>query len=158
MKKNSLHEGFLVNQLGKAGVQAWFVYRRIDRLILYSRIYSALAGDILPEKAIAFSEISTTLLSQIKSHYPWIHAEKVHNIELDTHEIRILYGKYVMLALIVRGGKSVKKVYQLHKKMLSIIETDAEGRLASQVHEPEILSDIWLKCEELLRPYIIHLF
>ena len=146
------------NKLEKAGVQAWFVYRRIDRIIFYSRIYSALAGDIFLEKAVAFSEISSILLSQIKSHYPWIQAEKLHNIELDSHEIRILYGKYVMLVLIARRGKSVKKVYQLHEKMLSIIETDAEGRLASQVHEPEILRDIWLKCEELLRPYIIHLF
>ncbi|MFX1505032.1 MAG: hypothetical protein ACFFDC_02855 [Promethearchaeota archaeon] len=146
------------NGLEKAGVQAWFVYRRIDRINLYSRIYSALSGNILPEKAAAFNQISSTLLSQIKGLYPWIQAEKLHNIELDTHEIRVLYGKYVMLVLIARRGKSVKKVHQLHEKMLSIIETDAEGRLASQVHEPEILRDIWVKCEELLRPYIIHLF
>ena len=146
------------NGLEKAGVQAWFVYRRIDRIILYSRIYSALAGDMTPEKAVAFTEISMTLLSQIKGHYPWIQAEKLYNIGLDTHELRILYGKYVILVLIARRGKSIKKVYQLHEKMLAIIETDAEGRLASQVHEPEILRDIWVKCEEILRPYIIHLF
>ncbi|MFW9906658.1 MAG: hypothetical protein ACFFFH_20290 [Candidatus Thorarchaeota archaeon] len=146
------------NGLKKAGVQAWFVYRRIDRINLYSRIYSALTGNILPEKAAAFNVISMSLLSQIKSHYPWIKAEKLHNIELDTHEIRTLYGKYVVLVLIARRGKSIKKIYQLHEKMLSIIETDAEGRLASHVHEPEILRDIWVKCEELLRPYIIHLF
>jgi hypothetical protein len=149
---------FVNNGLERAGVQAWFVYRRIDRIILYSRIYSALAGDITSEKAVAFTEISMTLLSQIKGHYPWIQAEKLHNIELDTHELRVLYGKYVILVLIARWGKSLKKVHQLHEKMLSIIETDAEGRLASQVHEPEILRDIWVKCEELLRPYIIHLF
>ncbi len=146
------------NGLGKAGVQAWFVYRRIDRTILYSRIYSAFASDTLLEKAIAFSEISATLLSKIKSHYTWIQAEELHHIELDTHEIRVLYGKYIMLVLIVQRGKSIKKIYQQHKKMLSIIETDAEGRLTSQVHEPEILRDVWIKCEELLRPYIIHLF
>lgn len=146
------------NGLGKAGVQAWFVYRRIDRIILYSRIYSVLASDSLPEKAIAFSEISTSLLSKIKSHYPWIQAEELHYIELDTHEIRILHGKYIILVLIARRGKSIKKLHQLHEKMLSVIETDAEGRLISQVHEPEILRDVWVKCEELLRPYVIHLF
>ena len=52
----------------------------------------------------------------------------------------------------------MKKIYQLHEKMLSVIETDAEGRLSSEVHEPEILRDVWVKCENLLRPYIIHLF
>lgn len=147
-----------MNQSGKAGVHAWFVYRRIDRLILYSRIYSALTNDTIPEKAIALTEISAEMLSKIKRYYPWIHSEKLYNIELDTHEIRILYGKYIMLALIVRRGKLIKKVHQLHNKMLNVIETDAEGRLASQVHETDILQDVWVTCEELLRPYIIHLF
>lgn len=146
------------NTSGKAGVQAWFVYRQLDRIILYSRIYSAIASDLLAEKAAAFSEISATLLSKIKSHYPWIEAEQLHFIELDTHEIKILYGKYIILVLIARKGKSMKKIYQLHEKMLSVIETDAEGRLSSQIHEPEILHDVWVKCEEILRPYIIHLF
>jgi hypothetical protein len=146
------------NKSGKAGVQAWFVYRRLDRIIMYSRIYSAIASDLLTEKAIAFSQITATLLNNIKSHYHWIGAEQLHNIELDTHEIKVLHGKYILLVLIARKGKSIKKIHQLHEKMLSIIETDAEGRLSSQVHEPEILRDVWIKCEDLLRPYIIHLF
>jgi hypothetical protein len=146
------------NASGKAGVQAWFVYRRLDRIILYSRIYSAIASDILPEKAVAFTEISAALLSRIRRLFPWIEAEQLHHIELDTHEIKILFGKYIMLVLIARKGKTMKKIYRIHEKMLSVIETDAEGRLSSQVHEPEILRDVWMKCEELLRPYIIHLF
>ncbi len=146
------------NKSGKAGVQAWFVYRRLDRIILYSHIYSAIASDLSTEKAVAFSGISATLLKNIKSHFSWIGAEQVHAIEFDTHEFKILYGKYILLVLIARKGKSIKKVHQLHEKMLSVIETDAEGRLSSQVHEPEILRDVWIKCEELLRPFIIHLF
>ena len=146
------------NVSGKAGVQAWFVYRKLDRIILYSRIYSAMASDILTEKAIGFKEISSTLLTRIKTHFSWISAEQIHHIILDTHEIKILYGKYIILVIIARRGKSMKKISQLHEKMLSVIETDAEGRLASHVHEPNILRDVWIKCEELLRPHIIHLF
>ena len=83
---------------------------------MYSRIYSAIASDLLSEKATAFSEISATLLSKIKRHYTWIDAEQLHNIELDTHEIKILYGKYIILVLIARKGKSKKKIHQLHEK------------------------------------------
>ncbi len=146
------------NKLGKAGIQAWFVYQRIDKIVLYSRIYSAIASDALSEKAVAFSEISTSLLTKIKSHFPWIQAEELYYIKLDTHEIRILPGKHILLALIARRGKSMKKIYQLHEKILSIIETDAEGRLASQITESDFFRDVWVKCEELVRPYIIHLF
>ena len=148
----------MTNPSVKSGVQGWFVYRRLDRIILYSRIYSAMESETSAEKAIAFTRISATLLSQIRNNYQWIEAEQIYHIELDTHEIKALYGKYILLVLIIRRGKSMKKIYQIHEKMLSVIETDAKGRLASQVDEPEVLRDVWVKCEELLRPHIIHLF
>jgi len=146
------------NKSLKSGVQAWFVYRQLDWFILYSHIYSAIDSIVSKEKAIAFREMSSKLLSHLKEQYPWIEAKQIHTIELDTHEIAILYGKYILLVLIKRRGKSMKKIHQIHEKMLSIIETDAQGRLASRVDDPAILRDVWVKCEEILRPYIIHLF
>ncbi len=146
------------NKSLKSGVQAWFVYRRLDWFILYSRIYSAMDSVVSKEKAVAFREMSSRLISHLKELYPWIEAEQIHSIELDTHKITVLYGKYILLVLIARRGKSMKKIYQIHEKILSVIETDAQGRLASQADEPDILRDVWVKCEELLRQYIIHSF
>lgn len=143
---------------GKAGIQAWFVCRRVDNVLLYSRLYSAIEGDKSTDKAKILQGIIQITLEQLKKHFKYINANKIKNIEMDTHEVRLLYGKYIYLVLIVRKGSKYNKVLQIQSKMLQIIETDAEGRLASQIDEPEILRDVWVKCEELLRPFILHSF
>ena len=143
---------------GKSGVQAWFVYRRVDNIQLYSRLYSAIEGDKATDKAKTLQGIILITLEQLKKHFKYINANRIENIEMDTHEVRLLYGKYIYLVLIVRKGSKFQKVLQIQSKMLNIIETDAEGRLASQIDEPEILRDVWVKCEELLRPFILHSF
>ncbi len=143
----------------KAGVQAWFVYRKIDGTSLYSRIYSAIEGVLSTQKAITLRDVVKTIFDLLKMNYSWMSSStRIENITLDDHEIRFLYGKYIMVVLMIRGGNNIKKVYQLHSKMISYVEKDAEGRLSSQLDEPELLRDIWIKCEELFRPYIIHIF
>jgi hypothetical protein len=143
----------------KAGVQAWFVYRKIDGTSLYSRVYSAIEGDISTEKAIAFRNLTKTILDLLKMNYSWMSSSsRIENINLDEHEVRFLYGKYILLVLMVRKGKDSKNIHQLHSKIISYIEKEAEGRLSSQLDEPELLRDIWMKCEELFRPHIHHIF
>ena len=143
----------------KAGVQAWFAYRKIDGTILYSRVYSAMEGMYSTEKAVAFRDLTKTILDLLKMNFSWTASStRIENISLDDHEIRFLYGKYIMLVIMIRNGKNVKNLYQLHSKMVSYIEKEAYARLSSQLDEPELLRDIWIKFEELFRPYIIHIF
>jgi hypothetical protein len=143
---------------GKAGVPAWFVYRKLDNILLYSRLYSAMEGDMSAEKAKTLHGIMQITLEQLKKHFSYINANRIENIEMNTHEIRLLYGKYIYLVFIIKKGSKFQKIPQLQSKMINIIETDAEGRLSSQIAEPEILRDVWVKCEELLRPFILHSF
>ncbi|MHA2173812.1 MAG: hypothetical protein ACXAB2_13715 [Candidatus Hodarchaeales archaeon] len=143
---------------GKSGVQSWFVYRRLDSILLYSRLYSAMEGDKSTDKGKTLRGIMQITLEQLKKHFSWIDSERIETINLDTYEIRLLYGKYVFLVLMIRKGSKLEKLHQMQAKMLHIIETDAEGRLASQIDEPEILRDVWVKCEEKLRPFILHSF
>ena len=143
----------------KAGVQAWFVYRKTDSTSLYSRVYSAIEGNESAQKAITFRDLIKTTLDLFKMNFSWMSSStRIENISLDDHEIRFLYGKYIMLVIMIRNGKNVKNLYQLHSKMVSYIEKEAYARLSSQLDEPELLRDIWIKCEELFRPYIIHIF
>jgi len=143
----------------KAGVQAWFVYRKIDGTVLYSRVYSAIEGIYSTEKAVAFRDLTKTTLDLLKMNFSWTASStRIENISLDDHEIRFLYGKYILLIIMIRRGKDVKNLYQLQSKMVSYVEKEAEGRLSSQLDEPELLRDIWIKCEELSRRYILHIF
>ena len=143
----------------KAGVQAWFVYRKTDSTSLYSRVYSAIEGNVSTQKAITFRDLIKTTLDLFKMNFSWMSSStRIENISLDDHEVRFLYGKYIMLVIMIRNGNNVKNLYQLHSKMVSYIEKEAYARLSSQLDEPELLRDIWIKCEELFRPYIIHIF
>ncbi|MHA1941429.1 MAG: hypothetical protein ACW97P_06855 [Candidatus Hodarchaeales archaeon] len=143
---------------GKSGVQGWFVYRRLDSILLYSRLYSAIEGDKSTEKGKTLRGIIQITLEQLKKHFRWINSDKIETIDMGTYEIRLQYGKYVFLVFMIRKGSKFEKLHQLQTKMLKIIETDAEGRLASKIDEPEILRDVWVKCEEKLRPVILHSF
>ena len=141
----------------EAGIQAWFVYRKIDSTSLYSRVYSAIEGVLSTEKAITFRDVIKTILDLLKMNYSWmISSTRIENITLDDHEIKFIYGKYIFVVLMIKGGKNLKNVYSIHSKMISYVEKEAEGRLSSQLDEPELLRDIWVKVEEMFRPYIIH--
>ncbi len=142
----------------RAGVQAWFVYRRLDNVTLYSRVYSAIEGTLSLEKSDKFRDIFQDILQQLKTTLSCITSEQVESLRLDTHEIRSLQGKFIILTLVIRWGSDVKKILRKQEKMMDFIETNAEGRLSSQVDDPEVLKDIWFKCEELMRPFIIHFF
>ena len=143
----------------KAGVQAWFVYRKTDSTSLYSRIYSAIEGNQSTEKAITLRDLIKSTLDLFRMNFSWMSSStRIENISLDEHEIRFLYGKYIMVVVMIRRGKNVKNIYQLHSRMISHVEKEAYARLSSQLDEPELLRDIWIKCEELFRPYIIHIF
>ncbi len=142
----------------RAGVQAWFVYRRLDNVTLYSRVYSAIEGTLSLEKSDKFRDIFQDILQQLKTTLSCITSEQVENLRLDKHEIRSLQGKFIILTLVIRRGSDVKKILRKQEKMMDFIETNAEGRLSSQVDDPEVLKDIWFKCEELMRPFIIHFF
>ena len=67
-------------------------------------------------------------------------------------------GKYILLVFFIRRGSSIKDIYKVQEKVLKIIETDAEGRLSSQIDEPELLRDVWMSSEEKIRPFIHHSF
>ena len=143
----------------KAGVQAWFVYRKVDNTSLYSRVYSAIEDVLSTEKALTFRDVTKTIMDLLKMNYSWMASStRIENIVLDDHEVRFLYGQYILLVIMLRKGKNEKNVYQLHKKIISYVEKEAEGRLSSQLDEPELLRDIWVKVEEMFRPHIIHIF
>lgn len=142
----------------RAGVQAWFVYRRLDNNSLYSRVYSAIEGALSIEKADEFMTIQQKLLDRMKDLLSCISSVFVEGIKLDGHEIRSIEGKFIILTLIIRKGSDMKKIVRIQEKMLKFIETDAEGRLSSMVDDPDALKDIWIKCEESIRPFIIHFF
>ncbi len=143
----------------KAGIQAWFVYRKIDGTSLYSRVYSAIEGVLSDEKAIVFRDLIKTILDLLKMNYSWMSSSsRIENINLDEHEVRFLYGKYILLVIMIRKGDNLKKIYRLHSNIISYVEKEAEGRLSSQLDEPELLRDIWMKAEEMFRPNIHHIF
>ena len=143
----------------KAGVQAWFVYRKIDGTSLYSRVYSAMEGALSTEKAVSFRDFTKTVLDLLKMNFSWMSSStRIDNIIMDENEIRFLFGQYIILVLMIRNGKNQKNIHQLHSKIIDYIEKEAEGRLSSQLDEPELLSDIWVKVEEMFRPHIHHIF
>ncbi len=143
---------------GRAGLPAWFVSRSVDNVILYSRIYSAIESVHSTEKATAVNDIFKTVLHLLKSNFSWMSSTQVEYLAMNAYDISLLRGKYITLVFIIRRGGSMKDIYKVQEKVLKIIETDAEGRLSSQIDEPELLRDVWLSSEEKIRPYIHHSF
>jgi len=143
---------------GKAGLPAWFVYRCLDNVVLYSRVYSAIEGTQSIEKATALNEIFKTLLHLVKSSFSWMSSKNIEYIAMDTYDISLLKGQFITLVFFIKRGSSIKDIYKVQEKVLKIIETDAEGRLSSQIDEPELLRDVWISSEEKIRPFIHHFF
>ncbi|MHA1979049.1 MAG: hypothetical protein ACW98I_19245 [Candidatus Hodarchaeales archaeon] len=146
------------NPDGRAGIPAWFVYRCVDDVVLYSRVYSAIEGVLSTEKATAVNDIFKTVLHLLKTSFSWMSSKQVEYIAMDTYDISILRGKYIILVFFIRRGSSIKEIYKVQEKILKIIETDAEGRLSSHIDEPELLRDVWISSEEKIRPFIRHSF
>ena len=142
----------------RASVPAWFVYRCVDNVVLYSRVYSAIEGIRSSEKATALNDIFKTLLHLLKSSFSWLSSNHVEYIAMDNYDISLLRGRFITLVFIIRRGNSTKNIYRVQEKLLKIIETDAEGRLSSQIDEPELLRDVWMSSEEKIRPFIHHSF
>ncbi|MHA2155582.1 MAG: hypothetical protein ACXABU_09625 [Candidatus Hodarchaeales archaeon] len=146
------------NPEGKAGLPAWFVFRCLDDVVLYSRVYSAIEGVHSSEKAMAVNDIFKTVLHLLKSSFSWMSSKQVEYIAMDAYDISLLRGKFIILVFFIRRGSSIKYIYKVQEKVLKIIETDAEGRLSSQIDEPELLRDVWMSSEEKIRPFIHHIF
>jgi hypothetical protein len=130
----------------------------VDNVVLYSRVYSAIEGTLSTEKAIALNEIFKTVLHLLKTSFSWMFSTQIEYIGMDKFDISIIRGKYILLVFFIRRGSTIKDLYKVQEKVLKIIETDAEGRLSSQIDEPELLRDVWVSSEEKIRPYIHHSF
>ena len=146
------------NPEGRAGLPAWFVYRCVDNVALYSRVYSAIEGIHSTEKATAVNDIFKTILFLLRTSFSWMSSTQVEYIAMDTYDICLLRGKFIVLVFFIRRGSGIKDIYKVQEKVLKIIETDAEGRLSSQIDEPELLRDVWMSSEEKIRPLIHHSF
>ncbi len=143
---------------GRAGIPGWFVFRSVDNVVLYSRVYSAIEGTYSTEKATAVNDIFKTILHLLKTSFSWMSSSQIEYLAMDRYDLSILRGKYILLVFFIRRGSSIKDIYKVQEKVLKIIETDAEGRLSSQIAEPELLRDVWMSSEEKIRPFIHHSF